>query len=120
MSDKRAPAVVDFSAGHYKFAYPGKVIKAKIADKVHNLNVRNAELLATITRELGTDVTSIAGLLVSLYSSSANEKVLYIKSLAIRFNELQAEATSLSVIGRGLAEEIIYTLSEQEIVRFGL
>lgn len=120
MSDKKTPAVVDFSDGHYKFAYNGNYIKERIVAKVTTLNQRIAELMTTIQRELGTDTVAIAALLVSLYSESANEKVHYVRSLALRVNELQKESNALSIIGRGLADSIIYTLSENEIVRFGL
>lgn len=120
MSNKQQVTVVDFSNGHYMFGYPGATIRKSIYEKTRFIQQSVLDLTETIKRELGTDIGSIAAMLVAMEANTGNEKVRYIKSMVKRVSELTSEAEELSSIARGMEDGIVYTLSVTELKKFGL
>lgn len=116
---KREP-IVDFSDGQYKFGFYGKQVRTAIYEKTKKMEEAASDLCDTVAREVGVDATQITALLVSLFSDEQSVKTRYIRSLCERTSDLYEEINALSRIGKGLNDDMVYLLGEEELKRFGL
>lgn len=120
MTDKKKPAVVDFSTGAYAFGFKGSTVIDSIYEKVKKLETETVLLLETLVREIGDKPKDIASLIVAMHSPTGNVKTRYLHSIVKRIIELEQERTELSRIARGMNNTMIYKLGTKELERFGL